>query len=338
MKKGIILSALSLCLVALSGKAQNSLLATLHHDGEISTFYGATALQDAHAAAANGDVITLSAGNFLATDLTKAVTLRGAGMDTDSATQRFPTVLMGDFDIHIPDTVSQRLVLEGLWHNDRIRYQGTLRSPQFLKCRLGEVANGVNAGVGKLLNADFIHCWVVDGLTLVNGSGATCIASVIVEPYTNGSDNSFVMENCVIMRTDLGSNYIRTSGFQNCILVHTNASGYLGGDVTAYNCVALTASTNFFQNIPNATNTIVSEAASLFKTFGGQTYSDSETFELTDEAKAKYFGTDGKEVGLYGGSLPYDATPSNPQITKFDVASRSDADGMLSVDIEVGVE
>lgn len=337
MKKGIILSALSLCLVTLSGKAQSSLLATLHHGGEISTFYGASALEDAHAAAASGDVITLSAGNFLATDITKAVTLRGAGMDTDSATQRFPTVLMGDFDIHIPDTVSQRLVLEGLWHNDQINYLGTLRSPQFLKCRLGEVVSGYYSGQhGVMWNADFIHCRVVDGLKLQNGSGATCIASVIVEPYT--SNGSFVMENCVVVRDDLGSGYINTSGFQNCILVNKVSVAYLADDVTAYNCVALTASTGFFQNIPNETNTVVSEAASLFKTFDGQTYSDSETFELTDEAKAKYLGTDGKEVGLYGGSLPYDATPSNPQITKFDVASRSDADGMLSVDIEVGVE
>ena len=62
---------------------------------------------------------------------------------------------------------------------------------------------------------------------------------------------------------------------------------------------------------------------------------DSETFELTDEAKTKYLGTDGTEVGIYGGNLPFDPTPSNPQITKCNVASKSTADGKLSVDIEV---
>ena len=46
-------------------------------------------------------------------------------------------------------------------------------------------------------------------------------------------------------------------------------------------------------------------------------------------------GTDGTEVGIYGGSLPYDPTPTNPQITKFNVAAKSTADGKLSVDIEV---
>ena len=72
----------------------------------------------------------------------------------------------------------------------------------------------------------------------------------------------------------------------------------------------------------------------LFKTFKG-TYDDNENFELKDTAKKNYLGTDGKEVGIYGGSLPFDPVPSNPQITKCNVAAKSTADGKLSVDIEV---
>ena len=47
-------------------KAQTSLLATLNHQGKISTFYGNKALQQAHAAAVDGDVINLSSGTFQA--------------------------------------------------------------------------------------------------------------------------------------------------------------------------------------------------------------------------------------------------------------------------------
>jgi hypothetical protein len=77
--------------------------------------------------------------------------------------------------------------------------------------------------------------------------------------------------------------------------------------------------------------------SSLFKTYTGGviTSNDEETFELTDEAKTTYLGSDGTQVGIYGGSLPFDPTPSNPQITKFNVASKSTADGKLSVDIQV---
>ncbi len=92
-----------------------------------------------------------------------------------------------------------------------------------------------------------------------------------------------------------------------------------------------------FKYITNSTNKIVSDYASLFKTYTGAALDklDSENFQLTDAAKTQYLGTDGTEIGIYGGSLPFDPTTSNPQITKCNVASKSTADGKLSVDIEV---
>ena len=81
----------------------------------------------------------------------------------------------------------------------------------------------------------------------------------------------------------------------------------------------------------------MTEYATLFKTYPGGSLEklDSEDFQLTDAAKTQCLGTDGTEVGIYGGSLPFDPTPSNPQITKCNVAAKSTADGKLSVDIEV---
>ena len=93
---------------------------------------------------------------------------------------------------------------------------------------------------------------------------------------------------------------------------------------------------NIFCNISskNATNKNVIKPAAVLET-GGFTYNDSEKYELTDEAKTKYLGTDGKQIGIYGGSLPYEEDPTTPQITKCNVAAKSTADGKLSVDIEV---
>ena len=108
------------------------------------------------------------------------------------------------------------------------------------------------------------------------------------------------------------------------------------------NCLGVNASGyNMFKNIyPANKYGVVKEAdiATIFKTFRG-TYSDTETFELTDEAKAQYLGTDGTEVGIYGGSLPFTTESSLPKIKKFNVASKSTEDGKLKVEIEVsGVE
>lgn len=62
-------------------------------------------------------------------------------------------------------------------------------------------------------------------------------------------------------------------------------------------------------------------------------FSTEGLFTLTDEAAAKYLGTDGKQIGLYGGEVPYSEKPYVPVITKFEVPSTVDADGKLSVTV-----
>ena len=118
--------------------------------------------------------------------------------------------------------------------------------------------------------------------------------------------------------------------------VNSSAYTYFPSTATVYYCVAIgTYSSNLFNNLTNTTNHAISgDGSDFFLTYTG-TYTDNETFELTEEAQAQYLGLDGTQVGIYGGNMPFDATPTNPQITKCNVASKSTADGKLSVDIEV---
>ena len=315
--------------------AQGSLLATLNHEGTISTFYGAQAWKNAHDAAANGDVITLSSGTFVAVDITKAITVRGAGMGIDSTAVSEPTVITGDFKINIADPGSNRLTLEGIYSNHTIHYTNVV-NPLFLKCRLNKVTYD-NYSTSVLKDASFIHCRIADEFNLGTNSSASCVNSVIQDPYSKDNYTSnFEFINCVIVFTGSPLYSVSSSSFKNCIFRSVYTSDYVSGSSTAYNCVGL-GSTNIFKNVTNATNKIVSDFASIFKTYTGAKLDllDSENFQLTDAAKTQYLGTDGTEVGIYGGNLPFDPTPSNPQITKCNVAAKSTADGKLSVDIEV---
>ena len=311
--------------------AQGSLLATLNHEGTISTFYGSQAWKNAHDAAANGDVITLSSGTFLAVNITKAITVRGAGMGIDSTAVSEPTVITGDFTINIAEPGSNRLTLEGIYSNHTIYYTNVV-NPLFLKCRLKNVTNYNGSAVLK--DASFIHCRIAEQLYLGTNSSASCVNSVIQAPYSlSNSTSNFEFINCCLIG-DIGS--VSSSSFKNCIISDNDNNHWISSSCTAYNCVCLTAN-NYFRYITNATNKSLTEYATLFKTYTGAALDnlDSETFELTDAAKAQYLGADGTEVGIYGGNLPFDPTPSNPQITKCNVAAKSTADGKLSVDIEV---
>lgn len=346
MKK-LFLSMVAVMMAATAMYAQSSMLATLSHDGEISTYYGATALRDAYNASQHGDIITLSSGSFTAVNIEKALTIRGAGMQVDTVAKTYPTVISGDFSISIPDSIEQRLTMEGLYSNFTITVKGTLKNSSFLKNKLRLFT--ADKTTARMKNLTFIHCKISSGIRLPSESSASLVNCYILDPYSySDTSSNFEFTNCIIYAKgghytvfDQGSrsmtlNTIKSSTFNNCIIyANYGSSSYdvINSSCTAYYCVGK-SSYSIFGNIPNTTNTKISDLSSLFKTFTG-TYNDNETFELTDEAKTKYKGGDGTEVGIYGGNLPYNPTPTNPQITKCNVASKSTADGKLSVDIEV---
>lgn len=331
MKK-IILSLVALICATVSF-AQSSLLATLSHEGTVKTYYGASALKSAHAAATHGDVITLSPGSFLATDITKAITLRGAGMDFDSLSLREPTIITGDFKLNIANDVSERLTIEGIYHNHYLYYTNVV-NPMFLKCRFKHITyTGSNP---ILKNANFIHCKISDDITLTSSCTASFLSSVINYPYNGGSNSVFEFINCIIRTSEFG--YITNSSIKNSFLYEHNSYSTIPSSSTMFNNVGLCKTTSensrIFRNSPNTTNKTVTSLSEVFKTWTGA-WDDDVKFELTDDAKKKYLGTDGTQIAIFGGNLPFESTPSNPQITKCNVASKSTADGKLSVDITI---
>ena len=178
--------------------AQGSLLATLNHEGTISTFYGSQAWKNAHDAAANGDVITLSSGTFPAVNITKAITVRGAGMGIDSTAVSEPTVITGDFTINIAEPGSNRLTLEGIYSNHTIYYTNVV-NPLFLKCRLKKVTY-YDGGSSVLKDASFIHCRIAERFFLGTNCSASCVNSVIQAPYSlSNSTSNFEFINCCLI-------------------------------------------------------------------------------------------------------------------------------------------
>lgn len=341
MKKFLISLVMLLNLSVAGLFAQSSLIATLNHEGNISVFYGGYALQQAHKAAKHGDAITLSSGTFMSTNITKAITLRGAGMDVDTLNNVQPTVIAGDFTIQIADSVSQKLMLEGLFSNFTITVKNTVRDARFIKSRFKDFKlDGNSSTKGYLKNCSFLHCKITNEMYFSNnGSDCSFVNSYV--RLNNYNKSSLQLTNCIVRAPYSYSLHDNTPAcsFTNCIIVGNNNGDYLPKTASAYNCVAVNCSgNNCFRDIPNSSNQHSTYEA-LFKEYKGTYNEGVTTFELTDEAKTKFLGTDKTQVGIYGGNLPYDPITTNPRITKCNVAAKSTADGKLSVDIEVkGVE
>lgn len=347
MKKSFLSLVLTLCLFAGSAFAQSSMLATLSHEGEISVFYGANALKDAHTAATHGDVITLSSGSFNATDITKAITLRGAGVETDASRNVYPTIITGDFSIAVVDSAAHNLTIEGIFNNFTVTIKNGLDNATFIKDRFKTVKYSGDKSSFK--NNRFIHCKIVESLAAVSNSRSNSLSfmNCYIGTLLN-NDCPTILHNS-IMDTTNAAFYLpnqRYCTFYNCIIIGFNNSGsanIYNASNSLYNCLTTNISSDninnrnyyTYQNITSNSNYLIQNIDGVFKTFRKKGYSEEETFELLDDVKNKYLGTDSTQVGIHGGSYPYSSITTNPQITKCIVAPRSTADGKLSIDIEV---
>lgn len=370
MKKLFSILVLALSFSALF--AQQTAVALLNHEGTISTFYGADALTQAHKAAVHGDVITLSAGAFTApSSWTKAVTLRGAGCYEGAENTREVTYIGNEFNLAIPVEIETTMTVEGIHFKSTFDFDTMVKNTTFLKCSCPSVVdascntnfyncllNGLSfwASATELADVNLFNCYVND-------------------PHTTDSYVSAKFTNCIVrfsknVRDYSSSNMIwsmNNAKYINCIFIGNIRLGYYEDELpivfnipascSATNCLSCYCAYknatetedaiydyNIFDNMSSTTNKYLENGkpihetiTSVFKTYNGTDwFTFNELYELTDEAKATYIGSDGTQIGLYGG-MGFDLIPSTLQITKCEVSPRSTKDGKISVSIEVGI-
>lgn len=315
-------------LTAFAASAQSSQMATLLQDGNILNYYSSTAFKEALEAAKDGDVISLSSGVFQAVDITKNVSIRGAGITVQGFNDNeIPTVLTGDFTINTPASDTHHLNLEGIYHNGKIEC-GRADGFTANKCQFGKFSPILDHNSPKYRWDDFkfLHCIFTefsDSHYYLDGCSVNFINCVLNKKvFEAGKENVTQFTNCIIA-TEYSVKYAQ---MVNSIIIMdkksaTNAT--IEANSTLNNCLVFNC-TKFEAN--NQGNTLLNDATGLFK---------DNTFCQLAEDKKGYKGADGTEVGIHGGNLPFTPITSRPRITKFNVGSKTTADGKLSVDIEI---
>ena len=307
--------------------AQNTLVAVLSHGTDVQMFYGTNAFANAVDAAVSGDVITLSAGTFKAADITKGITIRGKG--------EYKTILntSKSQSIRVPEDDANPLVIEGVYFKlynsptfNTLSLEGSNQNYRFSKCSFWNV----NVSSSASLSAKFVNCDFTSALTL-QGSSTLKFANCIVKGFRNPVDGISKAEfnNCVVY--PYVDNIYYKYYFNRCNMVN---SVIIGMTPTIPADAFISAMNSLFINCSSGGERIdcytLSNTSTVFATTTG-----AIPYSLTDEAKTTYIGTDGTEIGIYGGQYPYSLTPTYPLITKLNVAKQATADNKLSVEIEV---
>ncbi len=342
MKRTVIIFVC--CLMAAMGASAQDLPTTvLKSNKGIKVFYGVKSLVEAvDSIKAWGQddspcSLTLSSGVFEAPsdfDVSNMpnILIRGAGMDSGTGTtvQSDNTTLKS----------SAKLDVEGIYF--RTTFSANSVEKTFTKCRFKKYSSSSRSGSNTtyLDGNIFIQCrmedWAVDDNSKFTAFNSFFDSSSRASRWQAELYNCFVYLSDIYFLNDGGG----MTNMYNCTIVCSFQRGSTSFDsrVTLNHCLVLHKENgDTFKNQTSKTNISLpyDSISTVFKTYTG-TYTTEETFELTDEAKAKYLGADGKQVGIYGGDYSYDPSVSYPHITKKTVAARTE-NGKLKVNVEISV-
>lgn len=325
----ITLFVLLLSVVGMKNTFAQNQVAILQHNDTLSAFYGPDALSAAHTAASDGDIITLSSGNFNGCTLSKAVTIHGAGCFDDPESHLAPTRIPNAISISKPDGTLP-LTVEGVWMGD-IRYScGSpySKNVRFIKCNIDYLHYNSYSNSNDFY---FVNC-IIKNFSYY-GNGLLIQNSVVRFTNYNQTNQNYmnIINNSVVCLNN-GLNIGNTRGY-NCILASANNNG--APNSTFYNCVEIqTGDTNIFEGQLNESNMQVSSYDEVFETFAG-TVEYNESYQLKSDFASSFLGNDGTEVGIHGGLFPYNTRPSYMYIRTTNVAGQTTEDNKLSVEIEL---
>ena len=323
MKRTLLLICTLFCANVLMAQEQ---LATLKHNGNISVYYGANAFVQAYNAASNGDTINLSDGNFNGTNISKRLVLRGNGAIADTARGSNGTLIAGNVTLHLQDSL--HVEVEGINFQNDLELNNIAGSSKIKlsKCVIQYLKVGYSGnGLRTISDLFIVNC-------IIRSNGVNPTINSLVRFY-----------NCV---TRGMSQY---SFFNNCIII--GGLNVSSGEYNINNNILIKNSGNSFTyansyygimcgyTSANGSNNTFMNATDVFETWDGNTYSalstNPETYRLKENVANTILGNDGTQVGIFGGAYPFDFTPSYTVIKRLNVSQRTNAEGMLGIEVEL---
>ena len=324
--KRLFISVIALCCTMVAWAQENDMLTViLQHEGNATLFVGMNAFINAHEAAVDGDVITLSAGKFNLTSITKKVSVYGAGYEEDETTGTGVTSLLkwNGYDMMIGKTgeVLKNVHLEGLRMESNLNVATStagqtnpVENLTVSKCYIAGNISFCNSitdvAVSQCVTTGGIYGgadYLATNLTICN-----CYIGTLVSTFK--TESSVLIDHCII-----GEGFYHDSGcaesaftWQNCIFLldswyHHN----VGFGSYAYNNLF----PNFERNIPGSANCEnnyeLTPGASIFTDANDGKYAPGRTFTISNPTL--WVGNDNTEVGINGG-IGFSRVPATPVV------------------------
>lgn len=311
----------------------------LHSSSGVQHFTGYTGFSEAYSAAVSGDTIYLPGGGFQSPGtIDKQLLIFGAGHYPDSTLVTSKTIINGNI---ILSENADGFHIEGVDITGNFSTSNN-HAVDYMKikyCRIQGSIGITGDQSNPVMNMMLANSVIQGSVKLTNAQNAGIFNSLFNGEIsdTDGNlfqNNIFFLNNrssTVYRYTIIGNNNV----IENNIFLRTQdreISGY--SNIVKNNLSPKTSP--FWGTTPiesgNYTDVAVTE---FFVNQEGNTFDYTHDYHL--QSPETYLGTDGSQVGLFGGTHTYKegAVPSNPHFVIGNIAPQSDAEGKLTIEIKV---
>ena len=334
MKKSTFL--FTILVFAICANAQK---VALHSATGVQHFTGYSGFSDACNSATSGDTIYLPGGGFSSPGtINKQLLVFGAGHYPDSTAVTNKTIINGNINL---SENADGFHIEGVditgdfstVNNHAVDYI-TIKY-----CRIQGSINIAGDQTNPAMNMMLTNSVLAGDISLSNAQNAGIFNSLFNGKISGTDSNLF--QNNIFFLNDRSSYYTRytlignNNILENNIFLRTQDREISGNSNTVKNNV--TPKADPYWGIAPILNDNYTDIAveNIFVNQTGNIFDYTHDYHL--QAPETYLGTDGTQVGIYGGPQPWKegAVPSNPHFVIGNIAPQSDAEGKLNIEIKV---
>lgn len=302
-------------------------------------------LDEAAQQAQDNDIIYLPAGSFSGTTFSKRVTVIGVGHHPDSASALGRTEVNGNIGFFASGSVFDGAYVSGGVYVSSNGKFSRINADHFSSPTGWPVAENVLIESSITRGADGTGGSIFGGDQTPWSGPSAIIKSRIINSIVAGrftyraGENTF--ENCVLLYSGpYGMQEAGGNSYRNCIFPNVNDWGNGPASATFTKCMFSTAGLPPLVDPGSSTGNILSQSAgSIFENASGNLFAYESNYRLKATSPGRNAGTDGKDIGIYGGPSPYKdgAVPPNPSIRAREIDAETSPAGTLRVRFNVRV-
>lgn len=180
------------------------------------------------------------------------------------------------------------------------------------------------------------------GFTVAGSTNVFIMNNIILSTISNGSTSTIISNNVFLLNGGQTFSYCDLSTITNNIFYYTEVTGTT--NCTFSHNIGIGISTNVLQGTNTGSGNIMGDPKFLYK-YTGNTYNDLDNYHFQTTSPGKNAGTDGTDIGIYGGQYPFPIsaipsyinciTPSIPVMKELTILNSSvPANGNLNFSVK----